>query len=300
MNRRLTAWRFVCSVLSPCEDPAAISLLQHDIQVQRGNWRQVIRLADAHLVTAALWTGLNRKGLAEYLPEEPRQYIDSLHEMNARRNASLLGQLDETIRVLNTRGIVPVLLKGAAYLKTNIYADPAERIFSDLDVLIHEPEIPLALEALHGAGYHAAPGSGMDYSKHWHCAPMFRPGGYGTIEVHRHLLSAELAEILPTTVAWSASIEKNEQGLCYRHLSPAHTLILSFLHSQIIDRLGETYTIGFRPIQDLLALEAAYKELIEWDEIYALLKRHGVQRRFRDYLFAASHVAGFNVPPASR
>ncbi len=300
MNRRLAAWRFVCGVLSPGEDPAQISLLQDDIQALEGTWPHVIRLADAHRITPAVWASLNRKSLVEYLPEEPRQYIESLYEMNAKRNASLLAQLDEAIRVLNFRGIVPVLLKGAAYLKGDVYENPAARIFADLDLLIDEAAVPLAQEALHEAGYRESAENGMDYARHWHCPPLSRPGEYGSIEIHRRLLSTELGNILPIKAAWSASTEKSECGLRYRQLSPAHMITLSFLHSQIIDRFGETFTIGLRPIQDLAALQRTFKKLIQWDEIYALLKRHGAERHFRDYLFAASRVAGLTVSPEIR
>ena len=46
---------------------------------------------------------------------------------------------------MNSRGIVPVLLKGAAYLKTGVYEDPAARILSDLDLLVEEARVSEAV-----------------------------------------------------------------------------------------------------------------------------------------------------------
>jgi len=73
-------------------------------------------------------------------------------------------------------------------------------------------------------------------------------------------------------------------------------VILSFIHSQVIDRFGETFTIGLRPLLDLLALDNACGAAIQWDEIYARLMECEIQNRLRDYLFVAHRVAGFRVP----
>jgi hypothetical protein len=300
MNQRLAAWRLLCTVLTPCNETGRVSLLRREIQFSEEMWPEVIRLANAHLVTPAVWVGLKRNGLIEYLSEEPRQYLKCLYEMNARRNNSLVHQLEEAICVLNRRGIVPVLLKGSAYLKAGIYDDTAVRILSDLDLLVEEPEIPSTFEALCEVGYHVAAQSDTYAPPHRHCRPLVRAGAFGCVEVHRRLVRADLEEILPTNLARNALVERSEHGMRYRCLSPSHMVILSFLHSQMIDRCGETFTIGLRAIQDLVALETAYRKLINWEEIYAQLTRYGMQRCFRDYLFAASCTVGLTLLPEIR
>jgi len=298
MNRRITAWRLVCRVLSPDADDATISQLSIDIQRVEPFWPQVLRFTDAHLVTLAFWAALIRKGVLTNIPNEPQQYMSSLYRLNARRNSSLSTQVEEAIRVLNGCGIVPVLLKGAAYLKEGIYRDPAARIFSDLDLLIREAEIPMALETLNGIGYRANE-EGMDYyTEHRHVPPIFRPGDYGAIELHRRCVRRNLEDVLQHEAVWECSVEKNREGMQYRVLSPTHMVMLSFLHSHIIDRFGETFTIGLRPIQDLLALDTAYGRFIDWDEIHAQLNERGLRKRLQEYLLIANRLIGFRASPS--
>src|SRR5215467_1598169 len=111
MNSRLAAWRFICDVLFAGENKITIQRLQQQTRSTQ-IWPNIIRFSDAHLVTPAVWIGLRRKGLIDDLPDEARQYVGSVYEMNTHRNRALVAELDEAIRLLNGRGIVPMLLKG--------------------------------------------------------------------------------------------------------------------------------------------------------------------------------------------
>jgi len=294
MNRRITAWRLVCSVLSPHADSAMISQLRIDIQKVEPFWPNVFRFTDAHLVTPAFWVALIRKRLLANVPNEPQQYMSSMYRLNVCRNGSLSTQLDEAIRALNGCGIVPVLLKGAAYLKEGIYRDPAARIFSDLDLLIREAEIPMALDTLKGIGYRGTE-AGIHQTDHRHAPPIFRPGDYGAIELHRRCVRRNLEDVLQHQAVWECSVERKEEGLHYRVLSPTHMVMLSFLHSYIIDGFGETFTIGLRPVQDLLALDTAYGQFIHWDKIYAQLNDRDLRNRLQEFLLIANRLTGFSA-----
>ena len=295
MNRRVASWRFICATLPPSTAKVSVQLNPHHVEEYPGIWPQVLRIAGAHLVSPALWSGLSRMNLDGRLPESARQYLQSVHGMNAVRNVALLQQLDESILALNNLGVVPLLIKGASYLKSYIFEDPAARITSDLDMVVMEQGLPTALDALQRVGYNPVPRPGMDFTRHRHCAPMFRNGDYACIELHRELVSEKLTAVLPLNEAWNASTEVCEDGLRYRTPSPTHTLILSFLHNQIIDRRDETYAIGLRSIQDLLALDAAFGASIDWEGIQSRLQAHGLHKRFQNYLFAATRATGFQA-----
>ena len=230
------------------------------------------------------------------LPESARQYLQSVHGMNAVRNAALLQQLDGSILALNNLGVVPMLIKGASYIKSRIFEDPAARITSDLDMVVMEPSLATALDALQRFRYNTVPRPGMDFTRHRHSAPMFRSGDFACIELHRELVSEKLTTVLPLNEAWNASTEVCERGLRYRMPSPTHELILSFLHNQIIDRRNETYAIGLRSIQDLLALDAAFGPSIDWEGIESRLQAHRLHVGFQNYVFAATRATGFKAP----
>jgi hypothetical protein len=291
MNPRTAAWQFVCDALSPGADSVAVSRLHRDVQRVNSAWPAVVRLADSHRIACAVWVGVSRKGLSRELPDDARQYFAALFEMNAQRTAAIEQQIDECVRAFNDKGIVPLLLKGAAYLKAAIISDPAERIFSDVDVLVAETEIPVAMAALRSLGYREVPTDHTDYRVHRHCRAMFRPGAYGTIELHHRLVSSDLEDLLPVGAAVRSSVERAEDGLRYRYLSPTHMLAMSFLHSQLIDHYGETFTIGLRSVQDFIALSEAFPERIDWQQIDDDCVRHGVEGHFRNYIFAAERIA---------
>ena len=296
MNRRVASWRFICATLPPSTAKGSVQLNPRHVEEYPGIWPQVLRIAGAHLVSPALWSGLSRMNLDGRLPECARQYLQSVHGMNAVRNAALLQQLDGSILALNNFGVVPMLIKGASYLKSGIFEDPAARITSDLDMVVMEPSLATALDALQRVGYNTVPRPGMDFTRHRHCAPMFRSGDYACIELHRELVSEKLTTVLPLNEAWNASTEVCERGLRYRTPSPTHELILSFLHNQIIDRRDETYAIGLRSIQDLLALDAAFGPSIDWGGIQSRLQAHRLHVGFQNYVFAATRATGFQAP----
>ena len=296
MNRRVASWRFICATLPPSTAKVSVQLNPRHVEEYPGIWPQVLRIAGAHLVSPALWSGLSRMNLDGRMPESARQYLQSVHGMNAVRNAALLEQLDGSILALNNVGVVPMLIKGASYLKWGIFEDPAARITSDLDLVVMEHGLPTALDALQRVGYNPLARPGMDFTHHRHIAPMFRSGDYACIELHRGLVSKKLTTVLPLNEAWNAATEVCERGLRYRTPSPTHALILSFLHNQIIDRRDETYAIGLRSIQDLLALDAAFGPSIDWAGIQSRLEAHGLHVGFQNYVFAATRATGFQAP----
>ncbi len=217
MNRRVASWRFICATLPPSTAKVSVQLNPRHVEEYPGIWPQVLRIAGAHLVSPALWSGLSRMNLDGRLPESARQYLQSVHGMNVVRNAALLQQLDGSILALNNLGVVPMLIKGASYLKSGIFEDPAARITSDLDMVVMEPGLPTALDALQRVGYNPVPGPGMDYTRHRHCAPMFRSGDYACIELHRELVSEKLTTVLPLNEAWNASTEVCERRPALSH-----------------------------------------------------------------------------------
>jgi len=73
-------------------------------------------------------------------------------------------------------------------------------------------------------------------------------------------------------------------------------LLISFLHSQIIDRRDETYAIGLRSIQDLLALDTAFGPNIDWEGIQSRMQAHDLHVEFQNYVFTATRATGFQAP----
>lgn len=114
------------------------------------DWIALLDLANRGFVTPQLAAALEAR--AESLPEDLWGFLADVRLRNRERDRRLRQQLADVLAALNSAGIEPTLLKGAALWAT--FPDQfADRMMSDLDVLVRPQEIGAALDALSGAGF---------------------------------------------------------------------------------------------------------------------------------------------------
>ncbi len=117
-------------------------------------WEGVLALANRTLVTPALAESLDIAGSPDpAIPSEVVGLLRVIAERTSARNRLMHAQLAEAVAALNARGITPILLKGAALL-AHRGPDCANRLLTDLDLMVREDENGSAVEALEGIGYH--------------------------------------------------------------------------------------------------------------------------------------------------
>ena len=127
---------------------------------------------------------IKKSGLEAETPTEIRARLEQLLIEQTGRNIIMLRELDAATAALNSRGVEPVLLKGAALLKT-VYPHPGHRRLADLDLLIRKNEMPAAAEALAGIGYSPAGARGH------HLNFAARREFPVLIELHTHLFNPD-------------------------------------------------------------------------------------------------------------
>jgi hypothetical protein len=291
MNSRRLAWRLVSSALFG-RDFADRTALDTLLRSPGLSWPHVIELAGNHYVTPSLWIKLVAAHLDTAIPAEARKYLHAVYQFNRRRNAALLAQIDEAIEALNGAGVAPLLLKGAAYLKLAIHADPGARVAADIDMLVPVDAVETARRALENIGYAASPSCAS--RTHHHLAPLVREGGAGPVELHVAAVAEAAQHVLPTAAAWLHSVE-HASGK-FRVLSPSHMVLHRFVHDQIIDRYHALRTIALRSLLDLVALDAHYGSAVDWDGIREAAERAGCPSILKDYLYVARRTAGLALP----
>ncbi len=134
-------------------------------------WRPVAQLARREqmtpLVHAAARGGAGGGGPAEgTLPSEIATALAESYAASAAASVGRYRQLAEVCRALSAAGVPTLVLKGAA-LARGVYADPALRPFTDLDLLVHEADMPRAHIALAGLGYEIAGGPPTEADRTW-------------------------------------------------------------------------------------------------------------------------------------
>ena len=297
MNVHIEALTFLTKSLQHYLDAESVDELQRQIIAEQVPWEQVIELANIHLLTPALWNALKTKKLNNVLPDDIQNYLTELHQMSVNRNEHLTAQLLEAVATLNSAGVTPILMKGAKYLVSDVYGDPGSRVMSDIDLLVREDETEHCMDVLAEIGYNPGEDIHNDYhDKHHHCPPLFRPGDYGTLEIHRYVTQQPFESVLPTSIAYSDAEPFSHPTLHMKVFSPTHRALHNILHSFLVDL---AYVNGIFPLRSMheLHIECAKKEH-EIDWIFIAKQLNGKQRSnaLEAYIYLANRLYGSPIP----
>jgi hypothetical protein len=289
MISSMETFSFISGCLATATNSEDPKTLRDMIRSGTPTWESIIATANEYLVTPGVFSGLSRRGLLEEVPAPAREYLGEIHRLNSHRNARLKGQVMEAAGALNQMGIEPVLLKGAAYLFTDLFDDPGDRIMSDLDILVGKEHFEAALCVLREIGYSEYDEERERRIEHHHHPPLFRQGDFATIELHRDLVARSARRILPTTEGLANTLTVSVDNIHFRVLTPTYQVLHNVLHAQVVNRFHYRGIICLRHMSDLDSLRRKFGFAVEWDQIYRKMIEHGKAGVWRDYLFL-SHV----------
>src|SRR5262249_59286270 len=105
--------------------------------------------------------------------------------------------------ILNGIDVVPVFLKGAAHLVSGLYADPAQRVMVDLDVLVRPDRLSDCVACLQANGYKLL--TDADFSGHHHHPPLGRSGTIASVQLHDEALDLPYRRPFPAAQGLACS-----------------------------------------------------------------------------------------------
>lgn len=271
---RWEVFRFLCDGLAPAFSPRRPPFPSVSVP-----WASVIEAADDHLVTTAL--GWCFRG-DDRVPPDVRTCLETLLDLNGRRNRLMAQALEAAVASLNAAGIAPLLLKGAAGLAEDLYPDPGMRIMSDLDLLVREVEVDGAVAALEKAGFGVdttRPRIGAD---HHHLPGRVHAKWRVGVELHTRAVPRSLDGLLDVAQYFADARPLQWRG--YRVLvpGPADWLIHNIAHGQIVD--GH-YGLGIprlRQLLDLALLRARYAGAIDMVRVEERFRNAGYGKVLAD------------------
>ena len=121
-------------------------LLQQEL-----DWDFLLNSALRHGMMPLVYWHLKSLG-AEAMPEVMLdRFRDHFHQ-NLGHNLQLTAELFQLINLFKAQGIPVITFKGPA-LAASVYGNLALRQFGDLDILVHEQDVPRAKQVLIAAGY---------------------------------------------------------------------------------------------------------------------------------------------------
>ncbi|MBX7481073.1 nucleotidyltransferase family protein [Qipengyuania qiaonensis] len=214
---------------------------------QEPDWAALLALANRTLVTPALAAALHGNPA---VPDEVQAFLTHIAARTVRRNAMMERQLAEAVQALSSQGVVPMPIKGAVVLAAHP-AGGADRLFTDLDLMIAPGQATLAGMILGEIGYRstapsAAPATGRNFE---------RSSDAGGLDIHYRLRSFDhwpgFAQLAPFCT------EATLHGASVLMPSPSLQAAILIAHDQLQERDYWRGLIDLRHVLDLRALVTA-------------------------------------------
>jgi Uncharacterised nucleotidyltransferase len=249
------------------------------------DWPLFVALASSHLVTPALQPRLG-KVLGAPLDGEVERYLAVLRTLNRVRNRRLRAQLDDLVAALNAAGIEPILLKGMAHLALGLYADDADRVIGDIDVLVAGEQLDAALRVLCQMGYRSH-GGDLEHGHLHHYPPVACDDSEAWVELHK--AASPYHRALPTSAlirrTGRIALESGSAAVpC-----PEDLLVHNIVHSQLHQRGFWSAEFSLRDAYDLVLLARHFRDELDWPRLASRIAAD-----------LGGHSAGFYVRRAHR
>lgn len=298
MTNLVPAWEILCRLLLSRDEQGLPSAMLR--QFQRPEVQtELVGVANRYFSTVPLWTAVCRHGLRDELDDGISEYLASFQTLNTERNLRLRDQLQECIEALNRAGVTPMPLKGAAYLLGNLYPDPNERFLSDIDLLVPASDIETAASTLHDLGFNPAD-SKFDFSEHHHIPPLVRTLDDVAVELHSSPVATIAGASLSAEDIWANASPVSAGGCDWSAASATDTVLLSFLHGEVVDRDMSRCIVNLRGFLDLLYLIRRHGTEIDWQHIHARAACCAADSTFRRYVYFYARLTGDHVTKVSQ
>lgn len=305
MNQRLVALDFITGCLGAWGAPECDEMVRSAVVAGRLDWQTVLELANTQKVAPALWAALQSRELVEYLPVEVRERLFKIYLLNTLKNKSFREHAVRVVRQLNAIGVEPILLKGGVTLFVKTFDDPGSRVMVDLDILVPRESAEECWNALCTLGYlpiEDNPRFRVDYQgSHHHLRPLYRPGKQGTIEIHKDVLPASAARILPTPLIWEQRESVvNSSGIAMSVPSPTHRVLHNLLHADLINQTHVRGQLALRSLHELTMMQLVERERIDWQAIRQRMAEGGQTHVLCASLYLAHRYFGSPMPDRLR
>lgn len=224
--------------------------------------------AAQHRIGALLWRALGVAGARDALGADAAALGSVVEALRMEALLLIPQAVARAVRPLTEVGLQPVIFKGPAVAAR--YPEPGLRPMEDIDILLPPGDHRLALELLHGAGWHVARAAGGD---HYDTVLVHDQVPSLSLEVHYALEhGAERVTALNPALLWAGRVPLECCGTHAYGLAPADELVVLAAHA------GKPFH-GFMRlvwIADLAMIvgdAAAQGAPLDWDEVRAVAEK---------------------------
>lgn len=211
---------------------AALRQPQRLAALTLAGWDVLIRQARRAGLLGRIACMLDAQGTLEVVPPAPRMHLVAALILTEAQHAEARRELDELRQVVAPMGVVPVLLKGTAYVAAGLL--PAlGRSFGDIDILVARSRLPEVEAALMAHGWATTHHSKYDqrYYREWmhELPPMRHIRRHTVLDVH-HAILPLTARLRPSTDKLLAAARPLPECPGFSVLQPTDMVLHSMVH----------------------------------------------------------------------
>jgi hypothetical protein len=261
------------------------------------DWDYLIEAASTHRVKPLVCRHLSNV-CPEALPHEVQGQLKRFAQLHAFKNLFLIRELTRLLGLLEKNGVSAIPWKGPV-LAATAYGDVALRQFSDLDILVREPDALQAKDLLLSAGYRLQyqesaeskrPVGNSILSSFTKKCDLQREDGQVMVELHWAITSHTFYFPLDPGSLWQRVGTVSIEGSSVHNLSPEDLLLVLSVH-------GSKHHWGrLLWICDIAELLRTYDQEIDWKRLTKRASSLGTERILYLALFLAHDVLGAIVP----
>lgn len=234
------------------------------IQNQQADWNRFVALASSNLVLPTVYCRFRESGVLPLLPDDLREHLHAIYELNRQRNLEVLNQIDRINTLLSEKQIMPIYLKSAGNILDHLYQDIGERMLGDIDLLVSDEEFLIAVQLLKAAGYDQQSNSYDDFSQIKHYPRLIHPSESLPVEVHRLPVEFKYSALFNYKIIEPEMKIPEHSSSCFV-LSDRHKLTMNFFHGFLAVDVKISHWIALRDMVDFILIEkrVAVSELVE-------------------------------------
>jgi hypothetical protein len=252
------------------------------------DWLATIALANESLTITNLAACVLTPRFNGNLPEDARIFLTDVLVRNRKRNTALFAQMVESIHALNVAGITPMLLKGSAILAAQPFNQNAERMVSDIDLLVNHKELLPAVSCLESIGYTVFNKSGDPGGP----ITVARTSDVGMVDIHTRPRGPEALSASQELYATSQSVTV---GLAETLLpSPTFQLLHFVLHDQFHGRDYWRGSVDLRHLCDLARIVT--RQEIDWKFLQGLFSSRTSAVALSSQMIQLNKLLGIPIP----
>ena len=219
-------------------------------------WGRTVQLAQRHNVEALFYARLKILDTTT-IPTATLQTLQQATHLAALKLAGLYQELAAILEQLQKHTIPVIVLKGA-YLGQIVYHNSTVRSMSDIDILVHQRDLPRATAVMELRGYHLQNGAWGTKHLAFNAAD-----GRPPVEIHWHIIHPADPFEVDVETLWVRAAPTTVAKMPALAFSPEDLILHLALHASF----NHGFRFGLRPFCDIHEVINYFGDTIEWQTV---------------------------------